>query len=254
MLAYAYDNASRLTGLTYTLGAVTLGTLTYTPDAAGNRTAIGGTWARTGLPAAVATASYNANHQQLTFGGATVTYDLNGNLATLADAGGTTTFTWNLRNQLTSLSGPGLSASFGYDALGRRWTKTVNAAQTDFLYDGLNPVQEGVLPSTPVANLLTGLGLDEVLTRTDAAGLRAFLADALGSPLALADGTGTSRRSTRTRPSARRPPPARPRRTRISSPGGKPTARACIIIGRGTTTRRCSGSSAKTHSSSPAVT
>jgi RHS repeat-associated protein len=33
--------------------------------------------------------------------------------------------------------------------------------------------------------------LDEVLTRTDAAGLRAWLADALGSPLALADGAGT---------------------------------------------------------------
>ena len=119
-----------------------------------------------------------------------MTYDLNGNLATLADAGGTTTYTWNPRNQLTSLSGPGLSASFGYDALGRRWTKTVNAAQTDFLHDGLNPVQEGVLPATPAANLLTGLGLDEFFTRTDAAGLRALLADALGSTVALADGSG----------------------------------------------------------------
>ena len=138
----------------------------------------------------MATTSYNANHQQLTFGGATMTYDLNGNLATLADAGGTTTYTWNPRNQLTGLSGPGLTASFGYDALGRRGTRTVNTAQTDVLYDGLNPVQEGVLPSTPSANLLTGLGLDELFTRTDAAGLRAFLTDALGSPLALADGAG----------------------------------------------------------------
>ncbi len=186
----AYDTASRLTGLTYKLGAATLGALTYTPDPAGNRTAVGGTWARTGLPAAVATTSYNANHQQLTFGGTTMTYDLNGNLATLTDTGGTTTHTWNARNQLTGLSGPGLTASFGYDALGRRWTKTVNAAQADVLYDGLNPVQEGVLPSTPAANLLTGLGLDERFTRTDGAGLRAFLADALGSAVALADGAG----------------------------------------------------------------
>jgi hypothetical protein len=34
-----------------------------------NRTAVGRTWVRTTLPAVVATASYNANHQQLTFGG-----------------------------------------------------------------------------------------------------------------------------------------------------------------------------------------
>jgi len=67
----------------------------------------------------------------------------------------------------------------------------VNSAQTDALYDGLNPVQEGALPTTPAANLLTGLGVDELFTRTDAAGLRAFLPDALGSAVALADASGT---------------------------------------------------------------
>jgi RHS repeat-associated protein len=51
-------------------------------------------------------------------------------------------------------------------------------------------VQEGLLPGTPAANVLTGLGLDEFFTRTDAAGLRALLPDALGSTLALADSTG----------------------------------------------------------------
>ena len=190
VLTYVFDTADRLTSLTYALGGTTLGALNYTPDAAGNRTAVGGAWARTNLPAAVGSASYNANHQQLTFGDATMTYDLNGNLATLADASGTTTYTWNPRNQLTGLSGPGLTASFGYDALGRRWTKTVNSAQTDYLYDGLNPIQEGALPGTPTATLLTGLGLDEFFARTDAAGLRALLPDALGSTVALSDSAG----------------------------------------------------------------
>jgi YD repeat-containing protein len=59
VLTYAYDAASRLTGLTYTLGAATLGTLTYTPDAAGNRTALGGSWARTNLPATVHCCGYS---------------------------------------------------------------------------------------------------------------------------------------------------------------------------------------------------
>ena len=46
--------------------------------------------------------------------------------------------------------------------------------------------------STPVANLLTGLGIDEVFTRTDAAGGRAFFTDGLGSTLALMNGTTAS--------------------------------------------------------------
>jgi YD repeat-containing protein len=40
---YAYDAASRLTGLTYKLGSTPLGTLTYVYDANGNRTILGGT-------------------------------------------------------------------------------------------------------------------------------------------------------------------------------------------------------------------
>jgi RHS repeat-associated protein len=51
-------------------------------------------------------------------------------------------------------------------------------------------VQEGILPSTPTANLLTGLEIDEFLVRTDVAGARYLLADALGSTLALTDSLG----------------------------------------------------------------
>ena len=82
-----------------------------------------------------------------------------------------------------------MTATFTYDALGRRQSKKLNAATTQFLYDGLNPVQE-LNGKTVVANLLTGLGIDEYLTRTSAAGARNFLADALGSTVALADATG----------------------------------------------------------------
>ncbi len=43
----------------------------------------------------------------------------------------------------------------------------------------------------PAANLLTGLRVDEVFSRTDSAGTRSFLPDALGSTLALTDGLGS---------------------------------------------------------------
>jgi RHS repeat-associated protein len=186
----AYDAASRLTGLTYKLGGALIGALSYGYDASGSRSLLGGPWARTRIPVAVATSSYDAKNQQLAFGAATMSYDSNGNLVSLIDGGGTTSYTWDARDQLAGISGPGLAATFGYDGLGRRRTRTINTAQTDYLYDALNPVQEGVLPASPAANLLTGLRLDEVFTRTDAAGLRALLADALGSTLALADSTG----------------------------------------------------------------
>jgi RHS repeat-associated protein len=61
---------------------------------------------------------------------------------------------------------------------------------TNYVYDGLNPVQEKS-GAVVTANLLTGLGLDEFLTRTDGAGAKSLLHDGLGSTVALDDGTGS---------------------------------------------------------------
>ena len=189
-IEYAYDAASQLTSLTYKDDTTTLGDLTYTHDAARNRTKVGGSFARTNLPPALSTVSYNANNQQTTFAADTLTYDLNGNLVTVTDGSDTTTYTWNVRNQLTSISGPSFAASFTYDSFGRRTGRTVQSVTTNFVYDGLNPVQEKD-GSTVTANLLTGLRIDEFFTRTDGVGVRALLPDALGSTVALGDGTGT---------------------------------------------------------------
>jgi RHS repeat-associated protein len=111
--------------------------------------------------------------------------DPNGNLT----SDGLGSYTWNARNQLTGLSG-GTSASFAYDGFGRRRSKTVSGTATNFLYDGINLVQE-LSGSTPTANLLTGVGVDDTFTRTDASGTSTLLIDALGSALALADASGT---------------------------------------------------------------
>jgi len=113
-----------------------------------------------------------------------LTYDLNGNLT----SDGTNTYAWSARNQLAGITGP-TTASFVYDGAGRRRQNTIAGTATSFLYDGLNPVQEQ--QGATLANLLTGLGIDEFFTRTDTAGASYFLVDALGSTLALGDGTGT---------------------------------------------------------------
>src|SRR5262245_46842677 len=91
--------------------------------------------------------------------GQTQTFDLNGNLT----GDGANTHTWDARNQLASIAGP-IPARFVYGPSGRRQRKTVNGTVTDFVYDGLNPVKEVVGATT--VNLLTGLGIDEYLTRT----------------------------------------------------------------------------------------
>jgi len=186
LVEYAYDAASRITGITYKQGSTVLGDLTYSYDKAGNRTKIGGSFARTGLPQAVASATYNAANQMLTFGSQSLAYDDNGNLT--SDAGNT--YTWSARNQLAAIGG-GVSASFVYDGLGRREKKTIGSSTTEFLLDGVNPVQE-TSGATVLANILPGLGIDEFFTRTDVvAGTTSyFLPDALGSALALADSTG----------------------------------------------------------------
>lgn len=54
----------------------------------------------------------------------------------------------------------------------------------------LNPVQE-LISGAPIANPLTELGLDEYFTRIEASGTSNYLRDALGSTMALANGSGT---------------------------------------------------------------
>jgi len=181
---YDYDAASQLRGLTYKLGESVLGTLTYTYDAAGQRTSLGGSWARTVLPAAVSTTTYDAANRLRQWGVSSLTYDENGNLLT----DGAHTYGWDPQNHLSAIGGAA-AGSFSYDPFDRRVSKTIGGANTDYLYDGIGTVQE-LVGATPTANLLLGPRVDEVLSRTDVGGARTIVADGIGSALALLDSLG----------------------------------------------------------------
>src|SRR5262249_8270831 len=170
---YSYDDASHLIAITYKKSGATLGDLSYGYDAAGRRVRFSGSYARTGLPASVATTSYNDANRQSTFGSQSQSYDLNGNLT----SDGVNTYSWNARDQLASIGGASLNATFQYDAVGRRVGKTINGASTALLYNGDNIVQEQTGGSAS-ANILGG-GLDEFFGRTDASGATSPLVDAL---------------------------------------------------------------------------
>ena len=184
VISYGYDNGSELTGLTYTLGTTTLGNLTYSYDADGRRTSLGGSYAQTGLPSAVSATSYNADNQLTAWGSASLSYDANGNMT----SDGTNSYTWNARNKLASMNSS--SISFQYDPYGRRVAKTVAGFTTNYLYDGANIVQE-LSSGSPIANLLSG-GIDEVFTRTDSTGTANFLTDGLNSTIHLSSSSGSS--------------------------------------------------------------
>lgn len=192
LVQYGYDAASRVTSITYKQGTTVLGDLIYGYDSAGNRTNVGGSWARTGIPQAISSTNYNAANQQLIFDDKILTYDNNGNLTSITDASGATLYTWNPRNQLSTISGSGLNASFVYDGFGMREKKTISGNLTEFLYDGINPVQEKS-GATLLANILPGLNVDEFFSRTNVppSTTSHFLPDLLGSVLALADANGT---------------------------------------------------------------
>jgi len=143
-----------------------------------------GSFAQTNLPQPVTGNTFNADNEMTAFNGTAMSYDANGNL--LND--GTNTYAWDMRNHLSAITGAN-TASFTYDPFGRRASKTIGGTATSFLYDGLNPVQE-LQSGAPSANMLTGLGIDEYLQRSDASGANSYLTDALGSTLALANPVG----------------------------------------------------------------
>jgi RHS repeat-associated protein len=176
-VGFSYDSADRRTQLTLPNGIQVISTW----DNASQLTGMGGSLAATDLPADVPTTAYDADNRLTNWNGQALSYDDNGNL----QSDGATTYTWNSRDQLVALAGA-TSASFAYDGLGRRKSKTVNGVSTAYLYDGMNPIQEQS-GATIQANLLAGPGLDQWVARTQGGQTVSYLPDALGSTLALAN-------------------------------------------------------------------
>lgn len=209
---YGYDQAERLSQIKYIRaegqpGEQLIEQIDYSYDAKGQRTAKttlnnhGAGGQETPM-----TATYDAANRMsavtLTIGGAsksyTLTHDANGNLTTkqnTADSQDKTTYTWDSNNRLTQITQPGLTASFSYDALGRRIqssiTKGGSTSTVQYLYEGLQSLGE-IRDGKLSHRLLTGLSLDETIARMavntsgnkDAATSRVYMTDALNSVIA----------------------------------------------------------------------
>jgi RHS repeat-associated protein len=185
---YTYDSDSYVTGITYSLNGSQVGTLNYSYYSDGRATGKTGSLASTGMPSTVSGNTFNADNAMTSFNSGTLSYDANGNLT----SDSTNAYTWDARNHLSTISG-GSTASFVYDAFGRRVSKSINSSVTQFLYDGWNPIQElnGANPPAVAANLLNGLNIDEFFTRTASGTTSTLLTDALGSSIGLVGSSGT---------------------------------------------------------------
>jgi YD repeat-containing protein len=70
----------------------------------------------------------------------TVAYDANGN--TLSDPSDKS-YSWDFENRLTQVVNPGVgTTTFRYDPFGRRIQKSGPLGTTNYLYDGVNDIEE----------------------------------------------------------------------------------------------------------------
>ena len=153
---------------------------------------MGGSLAKLELPAQdITDATYDANNRLTKWGGKTFSYDANGNLT----GDGVSTYQWDERGQLKQiLAGTTPTASFQYDADGRRSAKTINGQSTGYVYDGGNFVQElagSANTSAVKAQLVTGLSLDETFLREEGTQLQSLLPDGNNNTIMLTDQSQT---------------------------------------------------------------
>ncbi|MGB5047968.1 MAG: RHS repeat-associated core domain-containing protein, partial [Caldilineaceae bacterium] len=222
-----YDAAGRSVGMGYRgAGGAVLDQLTYTYDAAGNRTRIayanGDVLAytyddanrltgeqRTGGVSYSQTFAYDAadNRTRLVRDGTTTTYQYNAaNQLTQSSGGQNQTYTYdarsrlvgmsgdvnrtyayNFRDEMTAATGPDGNAAYGYDALRRRVSETVGGVTTNFLHDGVGVGTTVLAEYTPAGVLKTGYTLAPF---TDG---RLARSGSDGAGYYLTDGTGSTR-------------------------------------------------------------
>lgn len=192
---YTYDEADRVIKACY-LSCLTREEYTYDP--VGNRLTerrVGG------LDAGLVTSTYNSKDQltQTSRPGGGLglqppvvtnyTYDANGNQT----GAGSTTYTYNLGNQLTRATVNIATTDYTYDGDGNRLTSTTSGATTNYTWDVNNPLPEMVRETSPAGtrDFLNGAGGEPLATVIPGSGLGRGLhylhLDDIGSVRAVTD-------------------------------------------------------------------
>jgi hypothetical protein len=140
---YQYDNLYQLTGVWYGADATEPSAITtydrlqaYTLDPVGNRLEVEDDGTNVSYLPNDGQKLTNPMHRYEQVDGQVLGYDLKGNL--LED--GENTYTYDVQNQQIGMSGPGGTAEYVNDALGRRVAKVVDGVTTYFGYNAFYQV------------------------------------------------------------------------------------------------------------------
>ena len=184
---YGYDAVDQIIGVQYITNNVITRTVNYEYDPVGNRQQV----TENGIPT-----GYTANNlnQYTVVDGATLSYDANGNLASVSGPPplGNATAQYDAQNRLVSASGgpSSVTATFAYDARNRCVARTLNGVTTYLIYDGWCLIEERDTTGAQTAKYIHGATTDEILMRVSGGAIHYYHHDGLGSTIALTDSTG----------------------------------------------------------------
>jgi RHS repeat-associated protein len=182
---YSYDPLYRLTAVTEANGT-TLESVTYNPT--------GDRLSKTGAGLATGTYSYNPNtHQLVGTGNATRTIDADGNTTAITQASSTYGFGYNDRNRMAvaQLSGSTI-ANYTYNALNQRIQKIANSATERYDYNEGSQILSEYGATNRDYIWMDGIPVANVDTAGATSTLAYVTADQLGTPRAIADGSGNT--------------------------------------------------------------
>ncbi len=191
---YAYDSIYRLTKSDRFPALGSLGTVTYAYDAVGNRTTVtGGSSAGSYTMQSISPPADQQVNQYTYSPEGRHLYDANGNLVSLYNSvdGRTRTFQYDYANRMVAFSdtATGVSASYAYDALGRRIRKS-GPEDRKYFYRGWTSVDEVDLDAGTTQSFVRGHYIDEVLKTEQTSGAFYHTMDDLYSLSLLTDGGG----------------------------------------------------------------
>lgn len=182
--SYTYEIDNDLTSIQHQSAGDSVN-LSYTYDDVHGRTSFAADDNRfIYFPTAIQQTEYVGNelNQYTSVDGTPFTYDGNGSLT----SDGVNTYAYDAENHLVEATTPSRTASYVYDPFGRRSVKDVDGQTTAYLYDGNEVIMECDGSGQILRRYVNGLGIDEPICMTTAAGSRYYYHfDGLGSVVAL---------------------------------------------------------------------
>ena len=133
--------------------------------------------------------NYNPSNELTSTPSGSYTYDQNGNTQT---APGGKSYTWDFENRMASATVPGTgTVTFKYDPFGRRIQKSSASGTTNYLYDGMNPLEEVDSNGNLLSRYTQTNSLDEQLSELRASTTSYYETDGLGTVTSLSNPAGT---------------------------------------------------------------